>query len=174
MILSGLARRLVQDNLISTEEAVQYLQQSQRDNTPFVNYLVNEKVIEAARIANIASNEFGTPVYDLDSHNKQSIPKGLVDKKLISKHQALPLFKRGNRLFLGVTDPANLHALDEIKFNTGLNTDTILVEANKLSNAIDQYVNEQEESLDRNHRQHLNLHLQGTSQTNEHVQYEKK
>lgn len=147
MILSGLARRLVKDNLLTTEDAIQHLQKSKQENIPFVNHLVSEGGIEAAKIAYIASNEFGTPVYDLDSHNRQTIPKDLVDNKLITLHQALPLFKRGNRLFVAVTDPTNLHALDEIKFNTGMNIDTILVEADKLSSAIEQYINEGEATL---------------------------
>jgi type IV pilus assembly protein PilB len=147
MVLSGLARRLVNDNLLSNEDAQAHMKECKHSNTTFVHHLVSNEIIDAATIAAIASNEFGTPVYDLDSHNTQTTPKGLVDNKLITKHQALPLYKRGNRLFLAVTDPTNLHALDEIKFNTGMNTDTILVEADKLSAAIDKYINEEEETL---------------------------
>lgn len=147
MALNGLARRLVNDNLLSTEDALAHMQESKINSITFVNQLVSQEVLSAATIATIASNEFGTPVYDLDSHDTKAIPKNIVDNRLISKHHTLPLFKRGNRLFLGVTDPTNLHALDEIKFNTGMNIDTILVEADKLSAAIDKYINEQEETL---------------------------
>ncbi len=147
MALNGLARRLVSDNLLSAEDALAHMQESKRNKTTFVHQLVSQEVLNASSIASIASNEFGTPVYDLDSHNIKTIPKNLVDSRLISKHHVLPLYKRGNRLFLAVTDPTNLHALDEIKFNTGMNTDTILVEADKLSIAIDKYINEQEETL---------------------------
>jgi type IV pilus assembly protein PilB len=76
-----------------------------------------------------------------------NLPKDLVDNKLLQKHCTLPLFKRGNRLFLAVCDPTNLHALDEIKFNTGLNTDAILVEGDKLSKAIDDFISAQEETI---------------------------
>ncbi len=147
MTLNGLARRLVNDNLLTAEDALSHLQESQRNRTTFVQQLVSQEILSAATIATVASNEFGTPIYDLDSHDTKSIPKDIVDNRLISKHHALPLFKRGNRLFLAVTDPTNLHALDEIKFNTGMNTDTILVESDKLSAAIDKYINEQEETL---------------------------
>ncbi|MGH1439222.1 MAG: type IV-A pilus assembly ATPase PilB [Cellvibrionaceae bacterium] len=147
MALNGLARRLVNDNLLSAEDALEHMQESKRNKTSFVSQLVNEDVLNAATIATIASNEFGTPIYDLDSHDSKSMPKGLVDNRLLTKHHVLPLYKRGNRLFLAVTDPTNLHALDEIKFNTGLNTDTILVEADKLNTAIEKYINEQEETL---------------------------
>ena len=146
--LSGLARRLVNDGLLSQEDAVAYLVESQRNRMLFPVYLVSEGILEARKIAIAASHEFGTPLYDLDSHNTQIIPKDLVDKRLITKHQALPLFKRSNRLFLAVTDPTNLHGLDEIKFHTGMNADTVLVEADKLKTAIERYVNESEETLD--------------------------
>lgn len=147
MALNGLARRLVNDKLLSSEDALAHLKESQANRTTFVHQLVSQEVLSASTIAVIASNEFGTPVYDLDSHDSKTMPKGVVDNRLVSKHHALPLFKRGNRLFLAVTDPTNLHALDEIKFNTGMTIDTILVEADKLHTAIDKYINEQEETL---------------------------
>jgi type IV pilus assembly protein PilB len=147
MTLNGLAKRLVNDNLISAEDALTHLKESKQSRTTFVHQLVSHEIIDATTIASVASHEFGTPVYDLESHDFKTVPKNLVDSRLITKHQALPLFKRGNRLFLGVTDPTNLHALDEIKFNTGMNTDTILVEADKLSAGIERYINEEEETL---------------------------
>jgi type IV pilus assembly protein PilB len=147
MALNGLARRLVNDNVLSAEEALAHMQESKKNRTTFVHQLVSQEILNAAELATIASNEFGTPVYDLESHDTKSMPKGIVDNRLITKHFALPLYKRGNRLFLAVTDPTNVHALDEIKFNTGMNTDTILVEADKLSIAIEKYINAQEETL---------------------------
>lgn len=147
MALNGLARRLVEDQLLTADDALNYLQESKSNNVTFVHQLVSQSIIAADKIAAIASNEFGTPVYDLDCHNFSSIEKNIVDSRLITKHQALPLFKRGNRLFLGVTDPTNIHGFDEIKFNTGINIDTILVEADKLTSAIEKYINEEEESL---------------------------
>jgi type IV pilus assembly protein PilB len=147
MALNGLARRLVEDQILTADEALTHLKESKANNTTFVHQLVNQSIISADKIASIASNEFGTPVYDLDCHNFNSIQKNIVDSRLITKHQALPLFKRGNRLFLAVTDPTNIHGFDEIKFNTGVNVDTILVAADKLTIAIEKYINEEEENL---------------------------
>ncbi|MGM8228747.1 type IV-A pilus assembly ATPase PilB [Cellvibrio sp. ARAG 10.3] len=145
--LSGLARRLVSDGLIDSEMARKALAQANRDKLPFVQHLVVSAILDARTIAKIASDEFGTPLFDLDALNKESIPAGLVDQKLIRKHHTLPLARRGNRLFIAVADPTDLHALDEIKFNTGINTEAILVEADKLSTAIDKFLNAQEESI---------------------------
>jgi type IV pilus assembly protein PilB len=144
--MSGLARRLVSDSLITEEQAQDALSTSKKTKTPLVFELIHQG-IEASAIASAASQEFGSPVVDLNSINYDNLPRELVDLKLIQKHHVLPLFKRGNRLFLAVSDPTNLHALDEIKFNTGLNTDAVIVEGHKLENAIETFLNAQEESL---------------------------
>jgi type IV pilus assembly protein PilB len=144
--ISGLARRLVNDKIITEPEAQEALGKAKRANQPLVFQLI-EAGINARDIANAASEEFGSPIMDLTALNSEAIPKGLVDSKLIQKHHVLPLYKRGNRLFLAVSDPTNLHALDEIKFNTGLNTDAILVEGDQLAKTIDSFLNAQEESI---------------------------
>ncbi|MDO3388376.1 type IV-A pilus assembly ATPase PilB [Gilvimarinus sp. SDUM040013] len=145
--LSGLARRLVNDNLLDEELARDSLTQAAKQKVPFVLYLTQNSVLDAKTLASVAADEFGTPLFDLRAINPESIPKKLVDPKLIQKHHALPLIKRGNRLFVAVLDPTNLHALDEIKFNTGINTEPVLAEADLLSTAIEAYINANEESL---------------------------
>lgn len=142
--LNGLARRLVADNLIDPDLARKAQAQAIKDKTPFVQHLVSNALLDARTIARIASEEFGAPLFDLDALNRDSIPDKLVDEKLIRKHHVLPIMKRGTRLFLAVADPTDLHALDEIKFNTGLTTDAILVEADKLAAALDKFFNAQD------------------------------
>ncbi len=145
--LNGLARRLVADNLLDSELASKSITQAKKEKIPLAQHLVNNGILDARTVARIASEEFGSPVFDLSALNTDSIPQKLVDDKLIHKHHTLPIAKRGNRLFLAVTDPTDLHALDEIKFNTGINTEAVLVEADKLKIAIDKYLNAQEETL---------------------------
>src|SRR5690625_5531346 len=145
--LSGLARRLVSDGLLAQELAQQAQAQAMRERVPFVQHLVTAQVLDARTIAHAAADEFGTPLFDLDSLVTEHIPTQLVDQKLIQKHHTLPVMKRGNRLFVALADPTNLHALDEIKFNTGVNTEPVLVEADKLAAAIDRYLNAQEATL---------------------------
>lgn len=145
--LSGLARRLVRDNLLSEEEAQKAIAGASKDKLPLALYLVKNSSVNSRQIAESASDEFGTPLIDLQCLADTSTVKGVVDAKLIQKHHALPLYKRGNRLFLALSDPTNLHALDEIKFNTGLNTEALLAEADKLSSAIEVFLHSEEESL---------------------------
>lgn len=142
--LNGLARRLVADSLIDPEIARKTLAQCAKEKIPFVHYLVSQALLDPKTIAQVASDEFGAPLFDLDALNRDLIPEKLVDEKLIRKHHALPIMKRGTRLFLAVADPTDLHALDEIKFNTGLNIDAVLVEADKLSAAIDRFLTAQD------------------------------
>lgn len=145
--LSGLARRLVTDGLINQEIARTALAEATKEKVPFVQHLVHHAILDARTIARVASEEFGTPLLDLDALNREVIPVKLVDQKLIKKHHTLPLSRRGNRLFIAVADPTDLHALDEIKFNTGINTEAVLVEADKLSIAIEKFLNAQEETI---------------------------
>ena len=134
--LSGLARRLVQDELLSEDDAEQAHEKALKDKVPFVAYLVDQKLASSADIAWSASQEFGIPLFDIACMDLDMAPVSLVAEKLVHKHNALPLFKRGGRLYVAVSDPTNLQALDEIKFNTGLNTSAILVEETKLRDAI--------------------------------------
>jgi type IV pilus assembly protein PilB len=135
--ISGLARCLIQQGLLTEETAMQCLRTAQSNKTPFVSQVVNQKLVDSRTIANVSSAEFGLPFLDLDIIDLTQIPMKLISEKLIRQHHALPLFKRGNRLFLATSDPTNFQALDEIKFHTRLNTEHILVEEHKLNKAID-------------------------------------
>ncbi|TLM76964.1 type IV-A pilus assembly ATPase PilB [Microbulbifer harenosus] len=139
--LSGLAKRLVLDKALDEATAQSAIKAAKREGHSFAQHAVDAKLIKSRELANIASAAFGSPLFDLSSYNFDLLPKDIVDEKLITKHFALPLYKRGNRLFVAVADPTNLAGLDEINFNTGLNTDAVLVETDKLAKAIENYLN---------------------------------
>ncbi len=145
--LSGLARRLVQDKLITEEDAIKHHATALKKKIPFVTHLVENNVAKAIDIANCASQEFGLPLLDLSIVDIESDIAKLVDEKVVRQHHALPLYKRGNRLYVGISDPTNLQALDAIKFNTGLTTEGILVEENKLVKTIDTVLAQNDNSL---------------------------
>ena len=125
--LSGLARRLIRDGLLSEAQAQQHYEQALKDKIAFVPYLVQNGILQALDIAQAAAQEFGVPLLDLDAVDMEVAATKLVDEKLVRQHHALPLFKRGNRLFVAVSDPTNLQALDEIKFNIGGGTTEAVV-----------------------------------------------
>ncbi len=135
--MSGLALRLVREGLLTeaTAEAIQ-LKASQK-NRSFFTQLKSSKKIDSESLARTASQEFGLPLVDIAAVELDGAPVSLVQDKLIERHQVLPLYKRGTKLFVAITDPANTHALDEIKFHTGLGVEPILVNEKKLVAAIE-------------------------------------
>ena len=145
--LSGLAKRLVLDGLLAEELANEAQEKAAKRREPLVSYLVENKLLTSNAIASSACQEFGVPLFDLAAMELDNAPISLVDEKLIRQHRTLPLFRRGNRLFVAVSDPTNLQALDEIKFHTGISTETILVEEDKLSKAIDKVLDSADTSM---------------------------
>ena len=135
--LSGLARRLVMDGLLNEEEAGKAHEMALKKRTHFVSYLVENKILSSKDIAWSGSLEFGVPLFDLRSMDMEVAPLKMVSEKLIQQHNALPLIKRGNRLYIAVSDPTNLSAVDEFKFHTGINTEAVLVEEDLLHKAIE-------------------------------------
>ncbi|HVT37117.1 MAG TPA: type IV-A pilus assembly ATPase PilB [Nevskiaceae bacterium] len=135
--LGGLARRLVADSLLGEEQAREHQQKALKSGTPFVSLLVESKLVAPAKIAEAASNEFGVPLLDLGSVEIDQNAVKTVNEKIIRKTHALPIYLRGKKMFVAVSDPTNLAALDEIKFATGTATEPILVEEDKLNRAIE-------------------------------------
>ena len=135
--LGGLARRLVSDGLLNEEKAREVQQTALKQGLPFVQLLVEGKLVASAKIAESASLEFGTPLLDLGTVEIDTEVAKSVNEKVITKSHALPIFARGKKLFIAISDPTNLSALDEIKFATGLATEGVLVEEDKLKKAIE-------------------------------------
>lgn len=146
--LTGLARRLIDDKILSSEDAQKAFMEASEENIPFVRQLVSKKTISARDIAISAANEFGTPVFDLDVMDMEMSATSLIEEKLIRKHNALPLTKRGNRLYIALSDPTNLQALDEIKFATGVSTEAVIVEDDKLAKAIEKVLEAMDTAMD--------------------------
>src|SRR5256712_11919870 len=134
--LSGLARAMVQHGLLSEYDAETLQGQAQAANIGFVEQMLLSKRMTAMQVAMFASRAFGTPMMDLNGFDIDHIEKDLIDARLAASRRALPLHKRGNRLFVAVSDPANLQVLDEVRFRTNLVVDAVVVEDDKLSQTI--------------------------------------
>ena len=146
--ISGLARRLINDGLISEKEASDSQKEAHDNGIALTTYLVKNEIVDAADLAHAGSSEFGIPLLNIASIDLESLPNNLVPEKLIRQHNALPIQKRGNRLFVAISDPMNLAALDEFKFNTGITTEAVLVEEDKLGSVIDKALEMGDKSLD--------------------------
>jgi len=133
---AGLPRRMVQDGIISEEELLEAVEAAKKDKQPLIAYLVSKELANAREIAVAASHEFGVPLLDLDAVDIDIDVIRTVDQNLIGKHRVLPLVKRGQRIFLAISDPTNLQAIDDIKFATSLRVDPVVVEQDKLEERI--------------------------------------
>ncbi len=146
--LTGLARKLVMDGLLEEAAALQAHQDALKKKIPFVSFLVENDMVAANKIALAASQEFGVSLIDINAVDIDADVTKLVKEDLIKKNHALPLFKRGKRLYVALSDPLNLNALDEIKFAVGMNTEAILVEEDKLTKAIETALDDADTGMD--------------------------
>lgn len=135
--LTGLARRLVSEGLAAEEEVRQAHEEAQKQKIPFISYLVQNRLADSAQVAELAAHEFGMPLLDISAIDLDQAPVKLVEEKLIRRHHALPLYKRGNRLYVAIANPTNLRGLDEIKFHTNLSIEPVLAREEHLDAAID-------------------------------------
>ncbi len=135
--LSGIARRLVAEGALSEGEARKAVDDAVRQKIPIGAWLVENGLVGSSQVALASSSEFGIPLFDIQALDLAQIPLRLVREDLITKHKALPLFKRGNRLFVGLSDPTNLRALDEIKFQSNHIVEPILIDEQQIERAIE-------------------------------------
>ncbi|MGH8040552.1 MAG: type IV-A pilus assembly ATPase PilB [Rudaea sp.] len=135
--LSGVARRLVVEGTLADEDARRAVDSSLKQKIPLGTYLIEHALANGAQVAMATSAEFGVPLFDVDALDANPSVVRLVSEKLITQHKALPLFKRGNRLYVAVTDLTNAHALDEIKFQTNHTIEPILASEEQLGRIIE-------------------------------------
>src|SRR5690348_12787695 len=145
--LGGLPQRLVQDGVVDEAAMLEAMNAARERHTNLVTQLVSNGTASAREIAVAASNEFGIPLFDLDAVNLDLDTTRVASDKLIAKHRVLPIFRRGRRLFLAVSDPTNLHAIDEIKFQTSLGIEAVVLEEDKLQKAIDKAIEQAEAQI---------------------------
>ncbi len=145
--LSGLARRLVANGVLDEEKARATYLESVENGVSYITHLLTDKTLDGYGIAVAASQEFGVPLFNITTIELESEVVGLVSPDLIQRHNILPLYKRGGRLFVAVSDPTNLQALDEIKFHTGLNIEPVLAPHDILQVIIGKTLDSAEDSL---------------------------
>ncbi len=145
--LGGLARAMVQAGRLKEADAEQLLSQASANKTTFIEQLISSQKASALDVARFVAETFGYPLLDLGAFDETQVPATAVDRKLIANHKVIPLFKRGNRLSVAISDPTNLRALDEIRFQTGLAVDPIVVEEPKLLPLVAKFSESAEDTL---------------------------
>ena len=134
--IKGLAGRLIGTGVLTADQAREAEQDAKAMRVSLIRYLIDTLDVDSHELAEMASAEFGVPVFDLASMNREMLPEHQIDAALMAKHHAVPIFRRGHNLYVAVSDPLNLSALDEFKFAAGINTDAVLVDDAALSKLI--------------------------------------
>ncbi|HXI15660.1 MAG TPA: type IV-A pilus assembly ATPase PilB, partial [Chloroflexota bacterium] len=135
--VTGIARRLVLDGAIDEATARSALAAATEARKPISNYLTDNRIVTSAQLAAANSIEFGMPIFDPAQMDVQQSAIKLVKEELLQKHLAVPIFRRGTRLFVGISDPTDTRALDEIKFHTNLGVEPILVDGDTIKRTIE-------------------------------------
>ncbi|QYJ79168.1 type IV-A pilus assembly ATPase PilB [Shewanella acanthi] len=144
----GLSTLFIRKGLLNEEQMATAIAKSRQSKQALVSTLVQTQLISSRSIAELCYEEYGTPLLDLAEFDIGAIPDEFLNKKLIEKHRCLPLFKRGNRLYIATSDPTNIAALEEFQFSAGLHAEAILVEEDKLAKALEKVLEEDLSSLD--------------------------
>ena len=130
-------QQLISEGIISEAQLKTAQTEAQQQKTGLISYLVENRLANPYQIAQMMSASFGDPLFDLNALSQDSIPKDLIDEKIIRKFNALPIFKRGQRLFVALSDPTRIDAIDAIAFNSRLSVETVVVEEDKLKKYIE-------------------------------------
>ncbi|MGZ9899663.1 type IV-A pilus assembly ATPase PilB [Shewanella gaetbuli] len=144
----GLSTLFVRKQLISEDQLTSVISKSRQSRQSLVSTIVSEKLLSAREISELCYEEYGTPLLDLHEFDISSINEDLLNKKLIEKHKCLPLFKRGNRLYIATSDPTNISALEDFQFSLGLHAEAILVEDDKLQIVLEKVIEDDISGLD--------------------------
>jgi type IV pilus assembly protein PilB len=130
---SALGRALVQHGRLVQADAAAIQAEASRAGLSFVQQLVASKKLSAREVSLFAAQTFGYPLLDLTAVDLDQLPVNLIDPKLVTSHRVVALGKRGNRVFVAMSDPSNEQVLQEVKFATGMTMEPVVVEDDKLA-----------------------------------------
>ncbi|WP_441365593.1 type IV-A pilus assembly ATPase PilB [Acinetobacter lwoffii] len=140
---TGFIRRLVEEGVISAEDMRSALAHAKQEKVDIVAELINQQQLSPTIIAETISVEFGEPLFDISAYDPAQILRDAIDEKLITKYRILPIFKNSSILYIAISNPTNIEAIDAVRFSTKLNIETIIVEHNKLEKLIEQNFTEE-------------------------------
>ncbi len=146
--LGGLALRLVQQGVVDEQKAEKLQESAAKHKNSFFTEALENKGVDNNQLAQHASEEFGVPLFDIGSIDVELAPINLIKESLIEKHKILPIYKRGAKIFIAISDPTDTYALDQVKFHTGLGVESVLVDFRKLESAIDRALEANDETFE--------------------------
>ena len=148
---SGLAISLAASSLLSEPDSQRYLSQARAQRKPFVTFLIENDILDSKALADFCELEYGVPLLDLAAFDLGEIPQKYLNQKLIEKHHVLPIYTQGHTLYIAMSDPTNVSALEDFGFSFGLHTEALLVEEGKLTAAIGKLMESDQDTLGMDH-----------------------
>ncbi len=148
IMLNGTLKKLIASSVLTEEEAIDAVKTSKKRRIPLFTYLVENDIAPATELAYISSQEYGVPLFDISVMDLKTLPLKLVEEKLIHKHNVLPLYQRGTKLFIAIADPVNVTAIEEIKFHTNMALEPIVVPHDTLVSIIDEALREADSMME--------------------------
>lgn len=145
--LSGLARMLIKEELLSEEEATTLQSKADSAKMAFVTQVIESKKLTAEKIAEVSSKAFGFPYFNLDALDPAYLPAKTIDQKLMQSNRVIGLQSRNNVFFIGISDPTTLHSLDSVQFQIGMKLSPVIVEDDKLEKWISNVVESSDTSM---------------------------
>jgi type IV pilus assembly protein PilB len=145
--MSGLARSLMQAGRLTAQQAEACARKAATEKIPFIDVLIQDAVIDARALAAFCSETFGYPLLDFSAFNMASLPEKVIDPKLMQSQRAVALCKRGNRLSVGISDPTNTQALEQIKFQTELTVEPVIIDHKTLLDLVEKLGQSAEQNL---------------------------
>ena len=147
VLTSGLARALMQGNLLNATQIDTLSKKAQAEKLTFIDSLLQSQMINARDLASFCSETFGYPLLDLSAIDESILPEKLVDQKLMQTQRMVPIAKKGNKLTLAVADPTNNSAFDQVKFQTNLAIELVMVQYDVLTKLLEKISKTSEQSL---------------------------
>ncbi len=148
VMLNSTLKSLVASSHITEEAAIDAVLASKKRRVPLFAYLVENDMVPSSELARISSHDYGVPLFDATVMDLKTLPLNLIEERLINKHNILPLFQRGKKLFLAISDPTNATAIEEIKFHTNMAVEPIVVPHDTLTAVIDDALNQADDMMD--------------------------
>ncbi len=148
IMLNGTLKKLIASSVLTEEAAIDAVETSKKRRIPLFTYLVENDIAPANELAYISSQEYGVPLFDISVMDLKSLPLKLIEEKLIHKHNVLPLYQRGSKLFIAIADPVNVTAIEEVKFHTNMAVEPIVVPHDTLVSTIDEALREADSMMD--------------------------
>lgn len=132
----GLLRILVQSQVISNEQAAGF-QEALKHNKDIAPMLFEANIITPEGLAGLLAKLFNYPLLDLSYYPRNNVLTDVLSEEAMVQNRCLPIFRRGNKVFLAVADPTQIQTYQKIAFTAGVTFDLVVVRSDQLDSILE-------------------------------------